>query len=141
MAKKRIDLRVEAYRIDNAIAAGRADALPVYPKPGFTLGRKPRLMVLFSSLRLRLRPVNDLVRQRFERRYGKKWDNRMTIPPCLLNSRWILVTEKADDFSDLCKMTVPERKRFGVVTKDGEMKRRIYEVVEDFSHGLRQIDH
>ena len=141
--KKRADLQVVAYRIDKAIREGRASALPIYPVVSGWRGpgRMPTVILLLEPLRLRLPPVHTDGPRRYRIKHEKPWGNRTTIHRSVLNCRFVGVGRTAPDYQRLLTMDNKDRLSFGVVTVSRGMRRRIYEVVDDLSHGLRQVVH
>lgn len=143
MAKRRPDVQVVAYRIDKAIEDGRAAVLPIFPSQNerSLLGKRPTMLILMRPLRLRLPPVRELDKARYQRKKGRPWDNRTTIPRSLLNCRWINVSSKSPDFEELSSLTPVQLQAVGIFNSPQGFKRRIYEVVEDLAHGQRQCVH
>lgn len=143
MPKRRADLQVVAHRIDAAIRSGRVAALPIYPLNSDWRGpgRSPTVVLLLESLRIRLPPVYQDGPRRFRAKFERSWDNRTTIPRAVLNSRFLSVGASSPDYLWLRAASLEQRREVGVFTAAGGLKRRIYEVVDDLSHSLRQVVH
>ena len=143
MPKPREDLQYVQYRIDAAIRDGRATAVPIYPlnSEWSELGRWPSTALNLESIRLRMPPLYADSRAKYEARFERPWDNRSTIKPCVLNSRFVAVTNRSSDYDYLLQATLEERRAVGVIETARGLKRRIYEIVTDLSHGLRQPVH
>lgn len=143
MPKPRADLQYVQHRIDAAIRDGRASAVPIYPlnSEWSELGRWPSTTLNLESIRLRMPPLYVNTRAKYEAEFERPWDNRSTIRPCLLNSRFVAVTNRSSDYDYLLQATREERRAVGVIETPRGLKRRIYEIVTDLSHGLRQPVH
>ncbi|MEX0621586.1 MAG: hypothetical protein WD187_01130 [Candidatus Woykebacteria bacterium] len=139
MAKPRADLQYVAYRIDAAIREGAVAAIPIYPLTDDlqTLGRWPSSLFSLESFRRRMPPLYFDTREKYETKFERTWDNRSTIPPCLFNSRFVSVTSRSPDYDWLLQAGREERRAVQVIETSRGLKRRIYEIVRDLSHGQR----
>ena len=126
-----------------AIREGRTEALPIYPLTleWSNLNRWPLTLLHLTSCRLRQPPLYVDSKSKYEAKYERCWDNRVTIPPCVLNSRFVAVTNRSPDYEYLLSASREERQAVGVVGTSRGLRRRIYEIIEDLSHARRQPVH
>lgn len=143
MPKPRADLQVVAYRVNARLRKGNIAAVPIYPlsTEWSELDRWPSVILLLDSLRIRLPALYSDSRRKYEAKYELTWYNRVTIPPSVLNSRFVGVSRKSPDYEWLMHASREQRRAVGVIETSLGLKRRIYEVVRDLSHGQRQPIH
>ena len=139
MPKPRADLQYVAYRIDAAIRGGRVAAVPIYPLTDDlqNLDRWPSSVLSLESFRARMPPLYVDTREKYEAKFERPRDNRSTIPPCVFNSRFVAVTSRSPDYDWLLQASREERRAVQVIETSRGLKRRIYEIVRDLSHGRR----
>jgi hypothetical protein len=138
--KKREDLLVEEFRVDQAVRNGRADATPVFTTERNWRSRRISVLILWTPLRLRLQPVSTTAREEYIKRHGV-WRNRTTISPCVLNPIWLPVKPVAPDWEQIMKMDKDELRNYFIYKNRSEWLRRVYQVVMDLPTALRQPGH
>lgn len=141
MERLRSDVRYDAVRILRALARGHGQATPLYAKWRNRLNRRPSVIILWSSIRLRL-PARSLKdREEYRKAHRGHWDGRTTIRPCVLNAFWRTVRATDPDYQLILAMDEGQRYDFGVIPTRAGMKILTYQVVRDLMHGVRQPDH